>query len=363
VDFAFSQDQQQLRTAVRRWLADRVPPERLAELADSPGGWDPTSWAELVGLGWVGLSAPDGGGGFLDEAVLLEEAGYAILPGPLLTTMVAAPALVAGGADPTRATALAWPAWLPAGAPAGPTAVATGAGGGWTVTGVLPDVPDLGAAQQAVVVAATGSGPGLFLVEPAGPTVDVRVLATTDATRRVGRLTLDATPAAPLSLGPATAGLVEAMRRRGWAALALEAVGVAQRALDLAAEHAKVREQFGRAIGSYQAVSHRVADVYVRTELARSLAYRAAWCVATAEQEPDAVTAAEVDVACASAKAAATEAAVFACEAAIQVLGGTGMTWDHVVHRYYKRALANESAAGSPAALRAVVAEHLLGAA
>ena len=159
---------------------------------------------------------------------------------------------------------------------------------------------------------------------------------------------------------PGVATVLTAMRRRAFAGLALESVGVAQWALDTATAHATQREQFGRVIGTYQAISHRVADVYVRTELARSLAYRAAWFVATAETEPGEVDPVVVDSACAAAKAAATEAAVFATEAVIQVLGGIGMTWEHLAHRYYKRALANRTYAGAPAQHRATVAAALL---
>ena len=136
------------------------------------------------------------------------------------------------------------------------------------------------------------------------------------------------------------------------AALALEAVGIAQKALDLGVEYAKEREQFGRKIGVYQAVSHQLADTYVETELARSLAYWAAWCVA----ENDA----QKDVAIAAAKAYASDAAVAACERSIQVHGGIGFTWEHILHRYYKRALAIQAYGGYPRAQRAKVAAYLL---
>src|SRR5262249_56007828 len=121
------------------------------------------------------------------------------------------------------------------------------------------------------------------------------------------------------------------VRTRAFAALALEAVGVAARTLELATEHARSREQFGRPIGSYQAIAHRLADAYVETELARSLAYWAAWCLA--EDDPQA------PVAAAAAKAHAADAAVGVCERAIQTAGGTGFTWEHPLHRYYRRAL------------------------
>ena len=136
------------------------------------------------------------------------------------------------------------------------------------------------------------------------------------------------------------------------AALALEAVGIAQKALELGIEHAKTREQFGRKIGVYQAVSHRLADTYVETELARSLAYWAAWCVA----EDDELA----PVAVAAAKAYAGDAAVAACERSIQVHGGMGFTWEHVLHHYYKRALWIQAFGGYARVHRARVAQHLL---
>lgn len=376
MDFAFSADQQELRTAVRRLLAERLPAERLHELADEPdregafGGCDAALWDELVGLGWVGVSTPSGGGSFLDEAVLLEEAGQALLPAPLLSGIVATPALVAGGADATRRTAVAWgevrgPASFGDANEIAARADAPAPGTeSWSLTGTKSDVADLGPAEQVVVLARTPEGPGVFLVdlaEGAGPAPVVGMLDTTDGTRRIGQLVLDGAAATALAADSPTVGTVlRAMRRRAHAALALESVGVAQWALTTATAHASQREQFGRVIGSYQAISHRVADTYVRTELARSLAYRAAWFVATSETEPDDVDPKVVDTACAAAKAAGTEAAVFATEALIQVLGGIGMTWEHLAHRYYKRALANRTYAGTPAEHRATVAAALL---
>jgi alkylation response protein AidB-like acyl-CoA dehydrogenase len=253
--------------------------------------------------------------------------------------------------------------------PAGPLAfaepdrvatAATTVAGGWTMTGTKDDVADLGAAEQVVVVARTDDGPALFLVPLPASGATVTMRSTTDRTRRIGTLALDGTPANALATGERARAVLDAVALRATTALALESVGVAQRVFDLAAEHAKTREQFGRVIGTYQAVSHRVADAYVRLELARSLAYRAAWAVETREADADEVSAQEASVAAAQAKAAAADAAVFGAEAAIQVLGGTGFTWEHVTQRYYKRALANQSWAGAPAVLRALVAADLL---
>jgi alkylation response protein AidB-like acyl-CoA dehydrogenase len=145
---------------------------------------------------------------------------------------------------------------------------------------------------------------------------------------------------------------VLAVRRQSLALAACEAVGVAQRALDLAAEHTKTRQQFGRVIGTYQGVSHRVSNIFVSLQLARSLAYWAAWAVTEADPLQDVATAA--------AKSAASESAVFACENSIQVHGGIGFTWEHVLHRYYKRAQWLEAFEGYGRAHRAEVAAAIL---
>jgi alkylation response protein AidB-like acyl-CoA dehydrogenase len=135
------------------------------------------------------------------------------------------------------------------------------------------------------------------------------------------------------------------------AALSLEAVGISAKVLELAIEYAKERQQFGKPIGTYQAVSHRLSDTYVETELARSLAYWAAWCVAENDEQ--------VDIACAAAKAYCGDAAVAACERSIQVHGGIGFTWEHVLHEYYKRALWIQAQHGYASTHRARIASHL----
>ena len=144
----------------------------------------------------------------------------------------------------------------------------------------------------------------------------------------------------------------EAPERERFASLALEAVGIAQRVLDVAVEHAKTRQQFGRPIGAYQAVAHPLADTYIECELARSLAYWAAWCVAEDDEE--------ADVAVAAAKSYAGDVAVGACERAIQVLGGIGFTWEHPLHRYYKRSLWLQAHGGYARHHRARIAAWLL---
>jgi alkylation response protein AidB-like acyl-CoA dehydrogenase len=319
MDFAFTDEQQELRGQARSYLADRFPPERVAELADSDEGWDPSSWRELAELGWLGVSVPEEHGGaglgFVEEALLLEELGRALYPGPYFATVgLALPALGSAELAQVVAGEVRWSASL---------------------DGSL--VPDLGSVDRVVVV----ENGGARAVPAHG-----EVLETTDSTRRLGRL--EPADGTPLD------GDASLLRPRALVALSAEALGVGERALEYGVEHAKTREQFGRPIGVYQAVSHRLADTYVETQLARSLTYWAAWCVA--EDDPQAA------VAAAAAKSYAADAAVAACERSIQVLGGIGFTWEHMLHRYYKRALWLQSFAGSGSAHRAAVADALLGA-
>ena len=308
--FAFTPDQEALRTEARRYLEERFPAERVAELADSAEGWDPASWAELAGLGWLGVSvAEDEGGaglGFLEEAVLLEELGRALYPGPYFSTIaLALPALPPEERARVAAGEVRWSA---------------------EVNGLVPDL-----ALVDRVVTDEGAAPA-----------EGETLETMDSTRRLGRLAPG--PRDPLP------GAIDRPRLRS--ALALEAVGIAQRALEYGLEHAKERQQFGKSIGVYQAVSHSLVDSFMATELARSLAYWAAWCVAEGDGEQA--------VAAAAAKAYASEAAVSACERSIQILGGTGFTWEHALHRYYKRAQWIQGFDGFPAKQRAEVADQLL---
>jgi len=319
MEFSFTEEQQELKSQARSYLAERFPAERVAELADSEAGWDPSSWAELVELGWLGVSVPEEQGGaglgFVEEALLLEELGRALYPGPYFSTVALALPLL-GDEDVADVVAgkTRWSASL---------------------DGSL--VPDLALVDRVAVVE-----------EGDARAVDARgeALETTDRTRRLGRL--EAQDGTPLP------GDVSKLRARALAAVAVEAVGIGERVLEYGVEYASTREQFGRPIGVYQAVSHKLADSYVGMQLSRSLAYWAAWCVSVDD--------AEAPVAAAAAKSFAADAAVAACERSIQVLGGIGFTWEHALHRYYKRALQLQAFAGYGAAHRATVARHLLGA-
>ena len=303
MDLSFTPLQEELRDQARRFLADTAEP----------------TWAQLAELGWTGASvAEEHGGaglGFLEEAVLHEAAGAALLHAPLWSTSTLLPFLQAEDQ----------------------AAVAAGERS-WTLA-LAPLVPDLDTATHVAVV----GGDTVWELEGAGR----EVLATSDESRPLGVVSGGE---AGRALFPSE--LLPALRARSLTILALEAVGVAARALELAVAYATEREQFGRRIGTYQAVSHPLASSLADTELARSLAWWAAWCIA--HDEPDA------PVAAAAAKADAADAAVLACERAIQVLGGIGFTWEHVLHRLYKRALWIQTWEASPAQLRAEVADHLL---
>jgi alkylation response protein AidB-like acyl-CoA dehydrogenase len=304
MEFSFTPEQEELREQARAYLAAELSP----------------TWSDLARLGWTGVSvAEEHGGaglGFLEEAVLFEELGRALYHGPYWSTV--------GGLLP------ALPDDLQGEVAAGEAS--------WTLAnGSL--VADLDTADRVAVVREDG----VFELEG----FERELLETIDGTRPLGTVS-GGEPGRRL----ADAELVSSLRPRAQAALALEACGVGRRALEYAVEHAATREQFGRPIGVYQAVSHPLATTYMELELARSLALWAAWCIAV--DDPQA------PVAAAAAKSQCAEAAVAACERSIQAHGGIGFTWEHVLHRLYKRALWIQSWGASPAELRSEVAAYLL---
>jgi len=362
MDFALHEDQLALQGTVREFLAERYPVERVAQIADGEG-FEAGGWSEVAGLGWTGVSVPEDAGGlgmgFVEEAVVLEQLGYALFPGPFFSSVtMALPALAGNGELLERVVSgksAATVAWAGADGEFRTTdldVTAERAGDGWRLSGAAMFVPDLAVADLVVVAAQAPDEPGLYAVERDGDGSTWGALPTVDTTRPVGRLVLDGAPARQLATAGEAEDLLPAIRDRALAGLAAEAVGVAQRALDLAVGHAKHREQFGRPIGVYQAVSHILSDSFVEVESARSLAYWAAWAVANdSDDAPEAA---------AAAKSYASEAAVDACERAIQVHGGIGFTWEHPLHRFYKRALWISAFMGWPAAHRSRIAASLL---
>lgn len=333
MDFTHSDEQLMLRDAARSWLHDRYPADRLAQLADAANGAgaDPGVWQQLAELGWVDAATE----GAVTAGVLLEQTAYALLPAPFFVTVALAAPL---GADPLVPTTLAW---AEAGAPQLCDPISARVDGDGRVFGHKILVPDLSSTTHAVITTDAGAR----LVAVADATVITR--STIDHTRRLGELVLDGTPSTALPPRDLTTA-----RTTMLALAACEAVGVAQKMLDMSAAHANSREQFGRRIGSYQAVSHRIADMYVALELSRSLAVWACWCIDAGDPS--------ASVAAAAAKAMAGPAAVVACEQAIQVHGGIGFTWDSVLHRYYKRAQWLDAFEGGANVQRASVARAIL---
>ena len=371
MDFAFSPEQQELRAAARQLLAGSLPAHRVSELADSAQGWDPESWPQLASQGWLGMSTPEERGGLglttLDEAVLFEEAGAALYPGPFFSTVAlsvpllqaagdAGADLISGVIKGDQIFTLAWAESR--GDSVAETDLATRFDHG-VLTGKKKYVPDLALATDVLVTAQGSAGPQIHAVSLADasltdtPSIQVIPRPTSDLTRRVGELVLQGAASTLLLSGEAAAQSLRAMRLRAMSAAALESVGVAQFCLTLATSYANEREQFGRPIGTNQAISHQIADVFSATELARSLAYWAAWSVQA--QRPN------MAQAVLAAKSRASEAAIFAAEVAIQVHGGIAFTWEHVLHRYYKRAQGLAAFEGPPSRLRAELAATLLG--
>ena len=363
MNFTFSDEQEMLRTSAREFLSSRYPIERVAEIADGDG-FDPSSWSEVAELGWTGISLPEDAGGagmsFLEEMVVIEELGRAVYPGPFFSTVVLSlpavslvPDLLGSIVAGKNAVTLAW-----AGADGrfetrGLPVRASSDGGAWRLSGTALFVPDLAVAEQVVVAAEADGGVGVWLVDRDGEGSTWSDLPTVDTTRRLGSLALADAPGRALAEPGSGEALLERIRDRALAALAVEAVGVSDRALGFAVEYAKTRQQFGRAIGAFQAVSHKLADAYVEVENARSLAYYAGWAVANHAEE--------ASRAAAAAKGYAADAAVDVCEKAIQAHGGIGFTWEHPLHRYYKRALWIAAFMGWPSAQRARIAADLLG--
>jgi alkylation response protein AidB-like acyl-CoA dehydrogenase len=333
MDFAFTQTQTELRMAARRYLGDRYPATRIAELSDSTG-YDAASWPELERQGWL-----DPDLGMVELALLAEEGGRALHPTPWWATVgLAVPVYRAAGADLPGAATLA---------DGSGTCRAWPDGDLWLLEGRVGAVVDARAAAEIVVAARTDTGVALFGVLPDGAGVSLAGHTGIDPLRGGSDLTLARTSARLLVGPPSAEPLLAAVGRRAAALLACEAVGVADRALEVAVDYAKTRVQFDRPIGSYQAVGHLLADSYAELELARSLAYRAARVL-----EDQAGNAAE---ALGCAVHASRRAAVQVCEAAIQVCGGIGVTWEFLLHRWYRRALWLDAFhAGAPDPLAAV---------
>ena len=346
MNFDFTDDQQAIKRTAREFLEARYRGGVVRELVDDARGFTDAQWHEIAELGWPGVIVPEEYGGLglgaLELVVIEEELGYSLAPSPLLSTIAAELLLIAAGSAEQRRR------WLPslaAGEVRGTLAVYD-EGAGWapgesglhaagdgTLTATKVAVPDAGAAQLLVIAAAGGRH---FLVEADAPGVTISAQEPVDRTRKLHRVELCSAPAEPLPEG--ADGTVELAYATIVTALAAESVGVGQRTMEMAVAYAKERAQFDRPIGSYQAVAHRCAQMLLEVEGARSLTYGAAWAID--HDRETAVRAASM------AKAYAGEAGYRVSASALQVLGGIGFTWEHDLHLFLKRAVANAHAFG-----------------
>ncbi|SNQ46574.1 Acyl-CoA dehydrogenase [Frankia canadensis] len=356
-------ERRELRDTARRFLAERSSEQDVRRLMDGPGH-DPALW-ELMGrdLGWQGLAIPDahGGAGYgWDELVIVfEEMGRALLGAPFLATVaLAAGALLESGDVeaqarylPDLAAGRVVATLAAAGDDGLPDLEAVGvratraAQDGWRLTGRVPFVLDGQHAALVLLPARTPDGVTLFAVDVPGAGVEVTALETLDLTRGLAVVRVDDTPARQVGRSGDGARIVGRALEFGSVALAAEQTGGAARCLDMAVGYARTREQFGRPIGSFQAVKHICADIFVAVEAARSALFEAT----RQANRHVAGAAAELSAAAHLAQAICSESFVHAATANIQVHGGIGFTWEHPAHLYFRRARSSEILLGTPA--------------
>ena len=333
-EYRFTDEQNQLRDAVRKFSADHFSEEKVRQLMESDPPFDPKVWARLGGeLGVLGLSVPEADGGvggtLVDQAVAIEELGARLACGPLFGTVyLAIPALVAASSGPARDELLgdliegrrtAAAAVVDRAGVFDPDAVTVTADGD-ALSGTVTQVVDGGIADVLLVAARGSDGVALYAVDTEVAGVQRTPLATLDLTRSEANVTFSDAPAQVIAGPDETARILD---------YALQ-VGAAQHLLDLSVEYAKSRLQFGRPIGSFQGVKHRLADLLVDVEHARSTAYHAIWALTDGSDDPALATSVAQAVCSAALSHVATDA--------IQVHGGIGFTWEHQAHLYYKRA-------------------------
>lgn len=353
-------EQGDLRDAVADLMTKRFPETEVRRLMADESGHDPALWSALAGMGLLGLVIPEefggSGAGATELAVVSEQLGCALFCGPYLSTAVLTPYLLLALGDNAESAdvlpriaageaiatvAFAEPQAGNALPPQHPATVAESAAEGWLLTGEKTYVLDAQAADQFYVQAETGSSTSLFRVERDAPGLTVTPLATIDPTRRQGRVTLENTPGRLIgTLGAATEALNQALKRAA-VALVAEQAGGAMRAMRMATDYARTRYQFGRAIGSFQAVKHMCVDMLLEAESTVSAARHVA--AAFDADSPDR------DADLALAQAYCSDAFVSVAASTIQVHGGIGFTWEHPAHLYLRRARTDAQIFGDPA--------------
>ena len=365
MNFAFTAEQEELRATARAFLAEHGKPEHVRAAMESEAGHDRALWKRIgAELGWTAVAIPEAYGGlglsWVEVVALQEVLGEALFCGPYFATVcLSATAIEAAGSEEQKLRLL--------GSIAGEGAMATlvhGAGVGlrregaeYVLHGCVRPVVDGHCADLLVVVARESAvaEPSLFVVPAHAAGLACVQLPTMDRTRRLAELRFDAVRVPGSARLGAEGGGGPALERAlalGAIALAAEQVGVAQRSLDLAVAYAKERIQFGRPIGSFQAIKHKCADMLVKLEAARSAAYWAG-CVASEPEAP------QLALAASAAKAAASDAAFFCAGNALQIFGGVGFTAEYDVQLYFKRARASAALLGDASFHREQVAQRI----
>lgn len=375
MDFGFSQEQEMLRATARKFFENECPSAFVRAMMEDPAGVTPEFWQKLAEQGWLGLVYPEAYGGaglgFVDLAVLMEEMGRAVVPGPFFSTvLLGGLALLQAGSESQKKewltrissgaakVALAWTEPNARWDAAGVTLEARQAPGGFRLSGTKLFVHDAHTADALVVAARTAGGASpeegvsLFLLPAGARGLEVKLLPTMDQTRKLCEVRLSDVEVAPDAVVGQPGKGWEALARvaeRATVALCAEMCGGAQKVLEMSTEYAKIRVAFGKPIGSYQGIKHKAADMLVDVENAKSITYYAAWAVD--EQVPEASLAASM------AKAYVSDAYRKVAAAGIQIHGGIGFTWEHDLHLYFKRAKGSEFTFGDATYHRERVAQ------
>ena len=369
MNFAFSEEQEELRRTVRSFLEQKSPESEVRRLMETTEGYDPAVWDQMGSqLGLQGLHIPEefGGSGYtyVELIVVLEEMGRALLTAPYFSTVVlAANALIHSGDDAAKKELLPGIAsgetiatlafteengrWDESGI----TMTAKKDGDGYVLDGTKMFVLDGHTANVVLVAARSDAGVSLFSVAGDASGLTRTPLSTMDQTRKQARLEFSGTPAKLIGTEGAGWSVLSRVLDLAAVGLAAEQVGGAQFVLEMAVQYAKDRVQFGRPIGSFQAIKHKCADMLLEVESAKSAAYYAGWCAAELNDELPSVAS--------LAKAYCSEAYFHAAAENIQIHGGIGFTWEHPAHLYFKRAKSSELLFGDPTYHRELLAQRI----
>lgn len=370
MDFSFSSDQQLLKNAARSFLDEHAKAATVRQLWDDPRGESESLWKDMAQLGWLGLSLPETHGGsglgMVETAIVLDEIGRAGLPTPFWPTVLAAKAIERAGSEAQQKR------WLPAIAtgdarasialldgdldwsPDATVTRAERAADGWRLSGLKRWVPWAHVSNVLLVPARAPEGLTLFLADPAAGGLTLSPVQGMDFGTRWAHVTLDNVRVTDTLGAPGTAtAMIASLLRRGAVGAAAEMLGAARRCLDMAVEYAKVREQFGQPIGSFQAIRHKCSEMLLEVENSHSAVYYAAWA-----QDANAD---DADLAASVAKAYVGDASRKVCGEAIQVHGGIGFTWEYDLHIYFKRAKALETMYGDADYHRELITRKVAG--